>query len=462
MGDPVSPDSSRGYARPGEIALSDLEVRPAELRPGAAPIPNRISPTHPAGKDTINTINTLNTFSQPKPSNPPKLTIPPNPTNTTNLPKLSIPPNPTNTTNLPKLSIPPNPANASNPPKLTIPTNPTRPANPIYRTNTVNTKFVSARFELLPERKPQWNRIGISAAAQLAALGLLLLSPLIFPQRMQTALKFDVVELMQPVTQIQIPSRTPPPPPKVRPKVPPPEPKPEVPEPVVLNPKQPHVFVVTKPELPKFRTVEAKPLDLNPIFKETKITIETSQPARPKEDVKVANLNSGSPAPVTVVAPLNKVQTGGFGDPNGIAGPGNPNRGANINQAGSPLLPGGPGYGNGSGGARGIRGTAAAAESKPNGVAAGGGNSRVDILNKPNPVYSSDGRALRIEGDVVLEVIFLASGQMEVVRVVSGLGHGLDEAAIQAAKQIRFRPAKHDGQPIDFPARVRIAFRLAG
>jgi len=63
---------------------------------------------------------------------------------------------------------------------------------------------------------------------------------------------------------------------------------------------------------------------------------------------------------------------------------------------------------------------------------------------------------------VVLEVIFLASGQMEVVRVVSGLGHGLDEAAIQAAKQIRFRPAKHDGQPIDFPARVRIAFRLAG
>jgi len=462
MGDPASNDSPRGYARPGEIALSDLEVKPAELRPGVVRVPNRTSPIPLAGQDPINRINTLNTFSQPKPSNPPKLTIPPNPTNASNAPKLSIPPNPTNASNAPKLTIPPNPTNATNAPKLTIPTNPTRPANPIYRTNTVNTKFVSARFELLPERKPQWNRIGVSAAAQLAALGLLLLSPLMFPQRMQTALKFDVVELMQPVTLIQIPSKTPPPPPKVRPKVPLPEPKPEVPEPVVLNPKQPHVFVVTKPELPKFRTVEAKPLDLNPVFKETKIIIETSQPARPKEDVKVANLDSGSPAPVTVVAPLNKVQTGGFGDPNGIAGPGNPNRGANINQAGSPLLPGGPGYGNGSAGARGIRGVAAAAESKPNGVAAGGGNSRVDILNKPNPVYSSDGRALRIEGDVVLEVIFLASGQMEVVRVVSGLGHGLDEAAIQAAKQIRFRPAKREGQPIDFPARVRIAFRLAG
>ena len=45
--------------------------------------------------------------------------------------------------------------------------------------------------------------------------------------------------------------------------------------------------------------------------------------------------------------------------------------------------------------------------------------------------------------------------------VVSGLGHGLDEAAVQAAQQIKFKPAKRDGQPVDFPARVRIEFRLA-
>jgi len=162
-----------------------------------------------------------------------------------------------------------------------------------------------------------------------------------------------------------------------------------------------------------------------------------------------------------VVAPVNKVQTGGFGDPNGIPGPGNPNRGANINQAGSPLLPGGPGYGNGSGGARGIRGAVAAAEPKRNAPGTGGGNTGVDILDKPNPVYSTEARTLRVEGDVVLEVVFLASGQVQVTRVVSGLGHGLDEAAIQAAKQIHFRPAKRDGQPVDFPAHVRIDFRLA-
>jgi TonB family protein len=327
---------------------------------------------------------------------------------------------------------------------------------PIDRTKTVNMKGVSVRFELLPSRNPQWNRIGVSAAAQLAILGLVLLAPLIFPEPMQTALKFDVVELMQPISQVEIPSTTPPHP-KIRPKVPPPEPKEVVPDPVELNPRQPHVFLITKPLPPKVHTLEAKPLELNPILTETKIVVETSQPAPPKEEVKIGTSNSGSPAPVTAVA----VQTGGTGDPNGLSGAGNPDRAANINRAGSPLLSGGPGYGNGSSGARGIRSVAAAEKSKQNGLAAGGPTTRVDILNKPNPAYSSEGRTLKIEGDVVLEVVFLASGQMQVTRVVSSLGHGLDEAAIQAAKQIRFRPAKRDGQPVDFPAHVRIGFRLA-
>src|SRR5436305_70372 len=51
---------------------------------------------------------------------------------------------------------------------------------------------VPARFELLPDPKSRWNRIGLSAVGQLAFLGLLLLSPMIFPQQMQTALRFDV------------------------------------------------------------------------------------------------------------------------------------------------------------------------------------------------------------------------------------------------------------------------------
>ena len=83
------------------------------------------------------------------------------------------------------------------------------------------------------------------------------------------------------------------------------------------------------------------------------------------------------------------------------------------------------------------------------------------ILSKPNPGYSTEARTIKLEGDVVLEVVFLASGQVQVIRVVSGLGHGLDEAAMQAARQIRFRPALRNGQPVDFHAHVRIEFRLA-
>jgi TonB family protein len=68
---------------------------------------------------------------------------------------------------------------------------------------------------------------------------------------------------------------------------------------------------------------------------------------------------------------------------------------------------------------------------------------------------------LRIEGEVVLEVVFEASGKLRILRVVQSLGHGLDEAAVHAAEQIRFKPAKRDGQPSDSTALVHIVFQLA-
>jgi TonB family protein len=90
-----------------------------------------------------------------------------------------------------------------------------------------------------------------------------------------------------------------------------------------------------------------------------------------------------------------------------------------------------------------------------------GATTPVDILEKPRPEYTAEGRTLKLEGDVVIDMVFLANGTIQVNRVISGLGHGLDEAATQAAQRIKFKPAKRDGQPVDFPARVRIEFRLA-
>jgi TonB family protein len=85
----------------------------------------------------------------------------------------------------------------------------------------------------------------------------------------------------------------------------------------------------------------------------------------------------------------------------------------------------------------------------------------VEILFKPRPAYTDEARRLQIQGEVLLQIFFLASGEVRIDRVVRGLGHGLDESASAAARGIRFRPARRDGTPVDFEATVHIVFELA-
>ena len=85
----------------------------------------------------------------------------------------------------------------------------------------------------------------------------------------------------------------------------------------------------------------------------------------------------------------------------------------------------------------------------------------VEIVFKPTPEYTDDARSARIEGTVSLELEFTAAGDVRVLRVVRGLGHGLDEAAQRAALRIRFKPAQSDGRPVDSRATVHITFRLS-
>lgn len=362
----------------------------------------------------------------------------------------------------------------------------------------IGSKPIPARLALLPEQKPNWGRVGASAVLQMSILGFFVLVPLLYPEGMKTALHFYTsTPLAAPMTEIPV---APPPPPPAKVKVPEPkaEVKPEVPvEPPKLNPQQPHIFAnlaTPKTVRPKVEKVEIKAPDMTPTFEAAKIDTKEAGPRRPKEDVKVGNLSSGSAAPATVNAPVEKVQTGGFGDPNGIPGKGDANHATNVNRLGSPALPGGEGYGNGTGGKQGIRGTVAstgfgngtavpptggggkkgvvvasgfastdtsteAPKKKAN--AAGPVDTQPEIQDKPRPEYTAEGRSMRIEGDVRLDVVFLANGTVQINRVVSGLGHGLDEAAIRAAQQIKFKPAKRQGEPVDYPAVIRIEFRLA-
>ena len=85
----------------------------------------------------------------------------------------------------------------------------------------------------------------------------------------------------------------------------------------------------------------------------------------------------------------------------------------------------------------------------------------LEILVKPKPVYTQEARDLRLEGEVVLEVTFTAGGEVRILKVIRGLGHGLDEAAVTAARAIRYRPAQRDGKPVDSTGVIRIQFELA-
>lgn len=361
----------------------------------------------------------------------------------------------------------------------------------------VGTKPVSARFALLPETKPKMGALGTSLVVQIILVAFVVTLPLLFPQQMIPRAMFMVTDLAGPPLDIPEPPKPKPPaPPKVAKVQPPPPPveKPAPPKPDVVKFFAPPKMVAPKP---KPRQVEAELPKVNDTFQPLNLKVENNQPVRPREPVKTGMMSGGSSATPTIdkPVPVEKVQTGGFGDPNGVAGPSNPNKRANVGQFGDAALPPGPGYGNGSGGANGQRGVIAST-GFGNGIAvppaggpkksgpvqtAGFSNSNdvvpiapkkkiddapevepVVILAKPKPVYTAEAIKLNMEGEVLLEVVFPASGgEVQVNRVVKGLGHGLDEAAMRAAQQIKYKPALSNGHPVDFPAVVHIVFQIA-
>jgi TonB family protein len=216
---------------------------------------------------------------------------------------------------------------------------------------------------------------------------------------------------------------------------------------------------------------------------------------KPKMQTHVGAFNN-APVVAKLKLPASRVQTGGFGNPNGLPARADDSSHPNVERLGSFDQPQGPGSGNGTGGKQGARTLVASAGFGDGGAgpaqgnrSAGGGQIHsagfgavepvtrssirpkspasvaryepVVITSKPEPVYTAEARRLHIEGDVVLRVVFTASGQVRILSVERGLGHGLDQAASQAAEQIQFKPARRDGQPVDTAATLRIVFQLA-
>jgi len=340
----------------------------------------------------------------------------------------------------------------------------------------------SSLFSLLPRTRTPWREFVFSTATQACAVAILLWLRLLHPAFISTSEhSFNSVRLVSspaPVNHQPQPPRQLAEPVNIE-DTDPPETALRLPSP---QPRTAKVEDVSAPTL----KIPAKNFDALPA---------NPGPVTPK--IVATNLfSSGSSAAPTTSKPAEQVQTSGFGDPNGVPAKVNAGKAVNIASVGSFDLPAGAGYGNGTGGAKGARGVVGSS-GFGDGTAVGNDSAHAvisqnvqstsfgdanlpvqaasraraevsatpllpaEIISKPTPSYTAEARNLRIQGEVLLEVILAASGNVHVVRVVRGLGHGLDDNAVKAAQQIRFKPAMRNGQPADSTAVLHIVFQLA-
>ncbi|HEY6465442.1 MAG TPA: energy transducer TonB, partial [Candidatus Acidoferrales bacterium] len=307
---------------------------------------------------------------------------------------------------------------------------------------------------ILPEGPSRVRAFGAGFGIECLALAAVLIVPIFLPHRLVVAAKEFATPIMMPV---------------VKPWQP--QPKPVVKKVVMKAPPKPVETAVVIPKPKMYDPVISSPIKKQQtIKKDTAPTIETAK--------NLPDQILGSSAVPTLKKPRELVQTGGFGDPESVADNHNTTRAPNMNAMGSFDMPAGPGQGNGTGGAKGAKGVVASTgfgnevakgnapsghgtiEQGGFGAATAGPSVKqtsaavdrykpMEILSVPKPEYSDEARAKKIQGDVVLQVVFTASGEVKVLHVVQGLGYGLDEAAESAARGIRFHPATNDGQPVD-------------
>ena len=358
---------------------------------------------------------------------------------------------------------------------------PPKPRDPDAWQKLIGEKSIAARLDILPDRQTNWRALATSAFTQVSIVVVLVLLQVFIPEKLITTIEYNLMPLAGPIAEI----------PRANPQ--PVEPKPL--SPPLQTPQQNAPMLV----VPRIAPVVLKPepIDTRPL-----------EIPKVEQTVMMPNLSVPDPGPVRPIEVKTGVlgdspAGGGFGDPHGMPGAADPSERVNVAHIGGFDNEVGPRYGSGTSsgtevggnGARGngngmagaeFGGAAVFATGKSEGPRAveksGFQNAElasqravkpkqaapetaqptpVELLSKPNPQYTDEARRLGIEGEVLVNVVFLASGQVKVEGVSKELGHGLDEAAVRAAQQIRFRPAIQDGHAVDFPAVVHIVFQLA-
>jgi protein TonB len=126
---------------------------------------------------------------------------------------------------------------------------------------------------------------------------------------------------------------------------------------------------------------------------------------------------------------------------------------------------GGSGFGSGNGGGIGSGNGAGVGPGEGGGYGGGvmrpgGGVSDPVLLYAPDPEFSDEARRAKYQGICVVGLIVDAQGNPQAIHIVRPLGMGLDEKAMEAVKQYKFKPAMLHGHPVPVQINIEVNFRI--
>jgi protein TonB len=136
-----------------------------------------------------------------------------------------------------------------------------------------------------------------------------------------------------------------------------------------------------------------------------------------------------------------------------------PNLGAPNSSLRGVSLGNGSGTGIGSGNGSGI-GPGSGGNTGGGVMHIGGGVSKPVVLYQVEPEFSEEARKAKFSGNVVVYLWVDPDGKPSHIRVVRGVGMGLDEKAVEAVRQYRFKPAMKDGKPVQVDLYVDVNFQI--
>jgi protein TonB len=87
-------------------------------------------------------------------------------------------------------------------------------------------------------------------------------------------------------------------------------------------------------------------------------------------------------------------------------------------------------------------------------------NNPPQVIQKADPEYTPEALEARLAGTVMLSVVIDPDGNATEIKLVRGLGKGLDEKAVECVQKWHFKPGMRNGEPVSVKATVEINFRL--